>query len=32
MEKYSYGLNEEYKREPRMIDYFEQLNSEEDEA
>lgn len=32
MEKYSYGLNEEYKREPKMIDYFEQMNSEEDEA
>lgn len=32
MEKYSYGLNEEYTREPRMIDYFEQMNSEEDEA
>lgn len=32
MEKYSYGLIEEYKREPRMIDYFEQMNSEEDEA
>ena len=32
MEKYSYGLSEEYKREPKMIDYFEQMNSEEDEA
>ena len=32
MEKYSYGLHEEYKREPKMIDYFEQMNSEEDEA
>ena len=32
MEKYSYGLNEEYKREPKMIDYFEQMNSEEEEA
>ena len=32
MEKYSTGLTEEYKREPRMIDYFEQMNSEEDEA
>lgn len=32
MEKYSYGLNEECKRDPKMIDYFEQMNSEEDEA
>lgn len=32
MEKYSFGLNEEYEREPKMIDYFEQMNSEEDEA
>lgn len=32
MEKYSYGLNEEYKRDSKMIDYFEQMNSEEDEA
>ena len=32
MEKYSYGLTEEYKREPRMTDYFEQMNSEDDEA
>lgn len=32
MEKYSYGLTEEYKREPRITDYFEQMNSEEDEA
>lgn len=30
MEKYSYGHQEEYKREPKMIDYFEQMNSEEE--
>ena len=29
MEKYSYRP-EEYKREPKMIDYFEQMNSEEE--
>lgn len=32
MEKYPTGLTEEYNREPRMVDYFEQMNSEDDEA
>lgn len=32
MEKYSMGLTEEYKREARLIDYFEQMNGEDDEA
>lgn len=31
-DRYWEGLNEECKREPRMIDYFEQMNSEDDEA
>ena len=30
MEKYSMGSSEEYKQEPRMIDYFEQMNKEDD--
>ena len=30
MEKYSMGPSEEYKQEPRMIDYFEQMNKEDD--
>lgn len=32
MEKYSMNTSEEYKQEPRMLDYFEQMNSEDDEA
>lgn len=32
MEKYSMSPSEEYKQEPRMIDYFEQMNKEDDEV
>lgn len=31
-DRYWEGFNEEYKCQPRMIDYFEQMNSEDDEA